>query len=141
MPWLRCPSHDQGFRGDTLVRRGVLGVVPTSCPRQGSTDPLLRVVSDFPVEDMNATGFTQDGRFVIWGSENGSVTVCNLIEVDRELSTVSMDWQRTTRSKSHLGCASSLPAKSVPAHARRQIKINADCPVLGVRHGFLVDRQ
>ena len=35
--WNRCPSHDPGrLRGDTLVRHGVLGVVPTPGPQRGT---------------------------------------------------------------------------------------------------------
>jgi hypothetical protein len=32
----RCPSHDPSAYGDTLVRHGVLGVVPTSGPQRGT---------------------------------------------------------------------------------------------------------
>ena len=32
----RCPSHDPAAYGDTLVRHGVLGVVPSSGPQRGT---------------------------------------------------------------------------------------------------------
>ena len=47
--WNRCPSHDPGrLRGDTLVRHGVLGVVPTSRPQRGTPFAPRGPVGPFP---------------------------------------------------------------------------------------------
>jgi hypothetical protein len=36
--------------------------------------------------------FTLDGRLVAWGSADGTVSVCDLVEVQRRLAEISLGW-------------------------------------------------
>ena len=49
----RCPSHDPAACGDTLMRHGVLGVVPTSRPQRGT--PFAPRGPEGPFPRFNAT--------------------------------------------------------------------------------------
>jgi WD40 repeat protein len=51
--------------------------------------PLLRIVLDIP---RTSVRFSPDGTRVIWGSQDGSVTVCDLVEVRRRLAGVGLGW-------------------------------------------------
>ncbi len=75
-----------------LTRKGAAEGQPLSFPttEHGRADPLLKVLFDVSVEDTNATLFTTDGRFVARGGGDGSLMVCDLSEVNRQLSAVGM---------------------------------------------------
>jgi len=56
---------------------------------QGNPAPLLRIVLDI---GGSAVNFSPDGTQVVWGSKNGMVTVCDLIEVQTRLARVGLGW-------------------------------------------------
>jgi hypothetical protein len=62
-----------------------------SLHEQGRDAPLLLVAinsSTFSV----VTEFSPDGRHVVWGNSDGSVSVCDLDEVKRRLEKVDLGW-------------------------------------------------
>jgi hypothetical protein len=63
-----------------------------SLHERGRTDPLLQVVLDVAAGAPNNSQFTPDGRFVVWGRLDGTVTVCDLIAVNRRLSEIGIGW-------------------------------------------------
>jgi len=50
---------------------------------------LLRIVLD---GNGTAVAFSPDNKHLVWGSQNGSVTVCDLVEVQRRLAGVELGW-------------------------------------------------
>jgi serine/threonine protein kinase/WD40 repeat protein len=54
--------------------------------------PILRVVRDVSARGANCHRFSPDGRYVITGNADGTVTVCDLVEVNRRLSKLRLGW-------------------------------------------------
>jgi hypothetical protein len=68
---------------------GLLGLF-----EQDRRDPLVRFARDL---DRNAGGteraeFSPDGQHLIWGNVGGSVTLVDLVEVNRRLSELALGW-------------------------------------------------
>ena len=57
---------------------------------QGRPAPLLRIVRDVRVSGVEGIKFTPDGNHVIWGSQNGTLTACDLNEVSRRLTALGL---------------------------------------------------
>ena len=57
---------------------------------QGRPAPLLRFVPD--VRRSGEFKFSQDGNHIVWGDQDGTVTVCDLNEVQRRLAGVGFGW-------------------------------------------------
>lgn len=58
---------------------------------QGRSAPLVTIAADdrrFPTH----SEFSRDGRLVASGNANGTVTVCNLIEMQRRLAEIGLGW-------------------------------------------------
>ena len=78
--WLRVAQLDTADR--SLV---------CSIHERGRKLPLLQVAlnsRDFPV----LTQFSPDGRHVVWSNTAGSVSVCDLDEVQRRLAEIALGW-------------------------------------------------
>ena len=59
---------------------------------QGRLAPLLRIARDVDASGTDAMKFSQDGNHVVWGNQDGTVTVCDLNEVQRRLAAVGLGW-------------------------------------------------
>ena len=55
-------------------------------------EPFLRIVRDVNVSGSDAMKFSQDGNHIVWGNQDGTVTVCDLNEVQRRLAGVGLGW-------------------------------------------------
>ena len=55
-------------------------------------EPFLRIVRDVDASGTDAMKFSQDGNQIIWGNQDGTVTVCDLNEVQRRLAGVGLGW-------------------------------------------------
>ena len=62
-----------------------------SLHEQGRDAPLLQVAINSRMFSV-VTGFSPDGRHVIWGNSDGSVSICDLDEVRHRLSDVGLGW-------------------------------------------------
>lgn len=60
---------------------------------QGRPSPLLRIVRDVWVSGSDGIKFSPDGNHIVWGNQDGTVTVCDLDEVQRRLAGVGLGWQ------------------------------------------------
>jgi serine/threonine protein kinase/WD40 repeat protein len=58
---------------------------------KGHDAPLVTIAADLAPSGTHAE-FSRDGRIVAWGNVNGTVTVCDLVEVQRRLAEVRMGW-------------------------------------------------
>jgi len=56
---------------------------------EGRSAPLVTIASD---ETSGGSEFSRDGRLVAWGNANGTVTVCNLVEMQRRLAEIGLGW-------------------------------------------------
>ncbi len=59
---------------------------------QGRDAPLLRIVRDLDVTGGDGIQFSPDGNYLVWGNVDGTVTVCDLNEVQRRLADVGLGW-------------------------------------------------
>ena len=61
--------------------------------QRGKASPILRVsvISgvDYPISDCT---FSRDGRYVVWGNGDGSLTACDLPVVQRRLAALGLGW-------------------------------------------------
>lgn len=60
--------------------------------QEGKTEPLLRIVRDIESSNLSGCGLSPDGDTIIWGNRDGTVTVCDLNEIQRRLAGVGLDW-------------------------------------------------
>jgi eukaryotic-like serine/threonine-protein kinase len=60
--------------------------------KQGRLAPLLRIVRDVGVTGTDGLKFSPDGNHIVWGNQDGTVTVCDLNEVQRRLAGVGLGW-------------------------------------------------
>ncbi len=58
---------------------------------QGRSAPLVTIAADDRRSHVHAE-FSRDGRFVAWGNANGTVTVCNLVEMQSRLAEIGLGW-------------------------------------------------
>ncbi len=54
---------------------------------RGRGAPLLRIVRDVGVHGTDGIKFSPDGNFLVWGNQDGTVTVCALNEVQQEVGS------------------------------------------------------
>jgi serine/threonine protein kinase/WD40 repeat protein len=54
-------------------------------------EPLLRIVADVPMDTLHAA-YGRDGRHLAWGNPDGTVHVLDLVEVQRRLAELHLDW-------------------------------------------------
>jgi hypothetical protein len=54
--------------------------------------PLLRVARDVEVAGAEGIKFSPDGNQIVWGNEDGTVTICDLNEVQRRLAEFGLGW-------------------------------------------------
>jgi hypothetical protein len=59
--------------------------------RRGDATPFVTLGIDATFSSV-VFPFSRDGRFLAWGNADGSVTVCNLEEVQRRLKEVGLGW-------------------------------------------------
>lgn len=59
--------------------------------RPGSKDPIVRLGIDHKISGQGMT-FSTDGSRVVWGNNNGTVTVADLPEINRRLSSIGLGW-------------------------------------------------
>jgi serine/threonine protein kinase/WD40 repeat protein len=55
-------------------------------------EPFLRIVRDVHKSGSDAIKFSQDGNQIVWGNQDGTVTACDLNEVQRRLAGVGLGW-------------------------------------------------
>ncbi len=55
--------------------------------------PLLRIIRDVKLSGSDAIKFSPDGNHIVWGNQDGTVTVCDLNEVQRRLAGVGLGWE------------------------------------------------
>jgi hypothetical protein len=60
--------------------------------RNERADSLLEIVRDVQAVNDHNFQFTNGGRYLILGNAGGTLTVCDLIEVNRRLSELKMGW-------------------------------------------------
>jgi hypothetical protein len=60
--------------------------------RRGRTEPLIALGIDS--SDFRFPQFNLAGTHLAWGNADGTVTVCNLPEINRRLSEVGLGWER-----------------------------------------------
>jgi len=60
---------------------------------QNRPAPLLRVVRDLEVTGAEGIKFSPDGLYIAWGNQDGTVTICDLNEVQRRLAGVGLAWE------------------------------------------------
>jgi hypothetical protein len=61
---------------------------------RGRKDPLIGIPLDSPAHagQPNLVQFGPDGRHVAWGNVDGTVTVCDLEEVQKRLTEIGLGW-------------------------------------------------
>ena len=57
---------------------------------RGRDEPLLHIAVE-KARGGNAS-FSRDGRYVVWGQDHGTITICDLVQVQRRLAEVGMGW-------------------------------------------------
>ena len=76
---------------------------------RGRDVPLLRIVRDVSVSGSDGIKFSPDGNHIVWGNQDGTVTVCDLNEVQRRLAGES-DFRLGVRAERSIACPISPPA-------------------------------
>jgi WD40 repeat protein len=61
--------------------------------RRGRAEPLITLGIDFSDFDSKFPQFNLAGTHLAWGNTDGTVTVCDLPEINRRLKEVGLDWQ------------------------------------------------
>jgi len=59
---------------------------------QGRDAPLVRIVRDVRLSGAEGIKFSPDGNFIVWGNQDGTITVCDLNEVQRRLAGIGLGW-------------------------------------------------
>ena len=59
---------------------------------RGRDAPLLRVVRDLGVTGADGVQFSPDGNVLVWGDQDGTVTACDLNDVQLRLGEVRLGW-------------------------------------------------
>jgi WD40 repeat protein len=58
----------------------------------GRDTPLLTIAADAMTISGNRSEFSRDGRIVTWCNLDGTVSVCDLVEVQRRLAEIGLGW-------------------------------------------------
>ena len=58
---------------------------------QGRIAPLVSIAADVQQSSTHCE-FSLDGRFVVWGNADGSIAVCNLVEMQHRLAEIDLGW-------------------------------------------------
>jgi WD40 repeat protein len=61
--------------------------------RRGRTEPLITLGIDFSDFDSKFPQFNLAGTHLAWGNADGTVTVCDLPEINRRLKQVGLEWE------------------------------------------------
>ncbi len=71
---------------------------PTNSVHEQGRDIPLVTIAATAAASSNHSEFSLDGRLVTWGSVDGTVTVCDLVEVPRLLTSIGLDAESIRRS-------------------------------------------